>query len=92
MKHSRVENVFNSKDAILLAAMCHQSNQLIENEKGETILPKGFELRSIIYAFAGVEEPEAEAFGFIVESKNEIVIAFRGTDSFKDNESDQDLY
>ncbi|MFF2876516.1 lipase family protein [Gottfriedia sp. NPDC057991] len=92
MNNSRVENVFNSKDAILLAAMCHQSNQLIENEKGEIILPKGFELRSIIYANAGVEEPEAEAFGFIAESKNEIVIAFRGTDSFKDNESDQDLY
>ncbi|WP_129689560.1 lipase family protein [Gottfriedia acidiceleris] len=92
MNNSRVENIFNSKDAILLAAMCYQSNQLIENEKGEIILPRGFELRHIIYAFAGVEEPEAEPFGFLAESKNEIVIAFRGTDSFKDNESDQDLY
>jgi triacylglycerol lipase len=93
MKHSRNgEEVFNSSDAILLAAMCHQSNQLIENEKGEIILPKRFKLIHTIYAFAGVEEPEAEPFGFIAESNNEIVIAFRGTDSFKDNESDQDLY
>ncbi|MFF3021303.1 lipase family protein [Gottfriedia sp. NPDC057948] len=92
MYTSRNENVFNSKDAILLSAMCYQSNQLIENERGEIILPNGFELRDIIYAFAGVEEPEAEPFGFITESKNEIIIAFRGTDSYKDNESDQDLY
>lgn len=92
MYNSRNENVFNSKDAILLAAMCYQSNQLIENDKGEMILPKGFELRHTIYAYAGVEEPEAEPFGFIAESKNEIIIAYRGTDSFKDNESDQDLY
>ncbi|XRG81053.1 lipase family protein [Rossellomorea sp. GAMAL-10_SWC] len=92
MYNSRNENVFNSKDAILLAAMCYQSNQLIENEKGEMILPIGFQLRHIIYAYAGVEEPEAEPFGFIAESNNEIIIAFRGTDSYKDNESDQDLY
>ncbi|MGG0175931.1 lipase family protein [Gottfriedia acidiceleris] len=92
MEYPLNSNVFNSKAAILLAAMCHQSNQLIENDKGEIFLPKGFKLRQIIYAFAGVEEPESEPFGFIAESKNEIIIAFRGTDSFKDNESDQDLY
>ncbi|WP_088072094.1 lipase family protein [Gottfriedia luciferensis] len=85
-----VNNTFNSRDAILLAAMCYQSNQLIESEN--MILPKNFKLRHLIYAYAGVEEPEAEVFGFLAESKDEIVIAFRGTDSFKDNESDQDLY
>ncbi|VBB08303.1 lipase (class 3) [Lucifera butyrica] len=85
-----VENIFNSEDAILLAAMCHQSNLLFEKE--ELTLPKGFELRYIIRALAGVEYPEAEVFGFITESRAEIVIAFRGTDSFRDNESDQDLY
>lgn len=90
MDISCVENIFNSEDAILLAAMCHQSNLLFEEEK--LILPTGFELRYTICALAGVEEPESEVFGFIAESQDEIIIAFRGTDSFKDNESDQDLY
>ncbi|MDF2985479.1 MAG: lipase class 3 [Eubacterium sp.] len=81
---------FNSKDAIMLAAMCHQSNLIFEEE--ELILPKGFILRHTICALAGVEEPEEEVFGFIAESFDKIIIAFRGTDSFKDNESDQDLY
>lgn len=81
---------FNSQDAILLAAMCHQSNRIFE--EGKLSLPKGFNLVDKIYAYAGVEEPEEEVFGFIAESQNEIVIAFRGTDSYKDNESDQDLY
>ncbi|PFH87655.1 hypothetical protein [Bacillus sp. AFS088145] len=92
MDYSRVENVFNSKDAILLSAMCYQSNQLIESDKGEVVLPKGFKLHYTIYAYAGVEEPVAEPFGFIAELRDEIIIAFRGTDSYKDNESDQDLY
>ena len=87
---SGIENIFNSEDAILLAAMCHQANLLFEEDT--LILPKGFKLRYTICAFAGVEEPEAEVFGFITESQHEIIIAFRGTDSFKDNESDQDLY
>lgn len=85
-----VSQIFNSKDAILLAAMCHQSNMLFEED--ELVLPNNFELAYKIYALAGVEEPEEEVFGFIAQSQNEIVIAFRGTDSFKDNESDQDLY
>jgi len=92
MNYYRNDQVFNSNDAILLAAMCHQSNQLIESDKGEVVLPKGFKLHNTIYAYAGVEEPEAEPFGFIAESRDEIIIAFRGTDSYKDNESDQDLY
>lgn len=91
MDISGIEYILNSEDAILLAAMCHQSNLLFEEEE-EFVLPKGFELRYAIYALAGVEEPESEVFGFIAESQDEIVMAFRGTDSFKDNESDQDLY
>lgn len=90
MNISGVENIFSSEDAILLAAMCHQANLLFEED--ELILPKGFQLRYIIRALAGVEDPVAEAFGFIAESCYEIVIVFRGTDSFRDNESDQDLY
>ncbi|SMC26018.1 triacylglycerol lipase [Clostridium acidisoli DSM 12555] len=90
MKNSNIKYIFNSEDAIFLAAMIFQSYQLFEKEP--LILPKGFELQYTICALAGVEEPEAEVFGFIAESPDEIVIALRGTRTFKDNESDQDLY
>ncbi|MGE6486921.1 lipase family protein [Paenisporosarcina sp. NPDC076898] len=84
------KNIFNTKDAILLSVMIHQSYQLFEN--GKLILPKGYSLRYTIRALAGVEEPESEVFGFIAESQETIIVAFRGTRTFKDNESDQDLY
>jgi triacylglycerol lipase len=90
MDISEKQLLFSSEDAIFLAAMCHQANQLFE--KGKLILPKGFKLRYTIRAFAGVEEPETEVFGFVAESKDQIIIAFRGTETFKDNESDQDLF
>ncbi|NGQ95789.1 lipase family protein [Brevibacillus sp. SYP-B805] len=82
--------MFNSEDAILLAAMINQSYQLFE--KGTLLLPKGFTLRYTIRALAGVEKPEAEVFGFVAESQDTIIIALRGTRTFEDNESDQDLY
>lgn len=69
--------------------MIHQSYELFEQRR--FVLPEGFRLQLIIRASAGVEEPEAEVFGFIAESQDQIVVAFRGTRTFKDNESDQDL-
>lgn len=90
MNISSIKHIFNSEDAILLAAMIFQSYQLFE--QGTLILPKGFNLRYIIRALAGVEEPEAEVFGFIAESRDKIIVTIRGTRTFKDNESDQDLY
>ncbi|ETT48691.1 MULTISPECIES: lipase family protein [unclassified Paenibacillus] len=82
--------MFNNEQAILLAAMIAQSYQQFEHDK--LVLPKGYLLRFTIRALAGVEEPEEEVFGYIAESKDNIVIVFRGTRTFKDNESDQDLY
>ena len=90
MKISSIECIFNSEDAILLSAMIFQSYQLFE--KRPLILPKGFNLRYTIRALAGVEKPEEEVFGFIAESQDKIIVTFRGTRTFKDNESDQDLY
>jgi len=84
------DHPFNSEDAIVLAAMCFQANQLFE--VGKLTLPKGFELRHTVCALAGVEAPTAEVFGFLAESSDAIVVAFRGTETFKDNESDQDLF
>lgn len=74
------ENGFNSKDAILLAAMSYQTYPLFLS--GELILPKDFELRYTIRAFANVENPKEEVFGFIAESRDEIIIAFRGYASY----------
>ena len=90
MNSTNTKYTFNSKDAILLSVMIHQSYQLFEN--GKLILPKGYNLRYTIPALAGVDEPESEVFGFIAESQDKIIVAFRGTRTFKDNESDQDLY
>jgi hypothetical protein len=77
---SGIENIFDSKDAILLAAMSYQTYPFFL--VGELVLPKGFELRYTIRAFANVENPKEEVFGFIAESKHNIVIAFRGYASY----------
>lgn len=73
-------NIFNSKIAILLAAMSYQTYPFFFD--GKLILPKGFKLRYTIRAFANVENPKEEVFGFIAESKNNIIIAFRGYASY----------
>jgi triacylglycerol lipase len=70
------KNIFKSEDAIFLAAMCFQTYELFEKEK--LILPKGFKLQYTIRAFANIEKPTEEVFGFIAESKDQIIIAFRG--------------
>ncbi|WP_312110289.1 lipase family protein [Brevibacillus reuszeri] len=90
MERSSIDRIFKSEDAILLSVMIYQSYQLFETES--LILPVGYTLLHIIRAFAGVEEPELEVFGFIAESHDTIIVAFRGTRTFQDNESDQDLF
>ncbi|GED70888.1 lipase [Brevibacillus reuszeri] len=69
-------NGLHSRSAIFLAAMCYQTYLLYF--EGKLILPKGFRLRSIIRAFANVENPTENVYGFIAESKDQIIIAFRG--------------
>ncbi|UHA72477.1 lipase family protein [Paenibacillus sp. 481] len=90
MGSSRSNLTCKNKIAIFLAAMTYQSYVLVEANK--LFLPKGFKLRYTIRALGGVEQPIKEIFGYIAESKHEIVIAFRGTGSFQDNESDQDIF
>ncbi|MCV9885643.1 lipase family protein [Metabacillus halosaccharovorans] len=68
--------IFKSNTAILLAAMCSQTYKLFEKEN--LILPKGYKLQYIIRAFADVENPTEEVIGFIAESQDQIIIAFRG--------------
>lgn len=74
------EYIFNSEDAILLAAISYQTYPFFLEEK--LILPKGYELRYTIRAFVNVENPVEEVFGFIAESKNKIIIVFRGYASY----------
>jgi triacylglycerol lipase len=76
MIFSDKKNIFNSKAAIFLAAMCYQTYPFYL--EGKLILPKGFTLRYTIRAFADVENPTELVFGFIAESLDQIIIAFRG--------------
>lgn len=76
MVFSDKKNIFSRKAAILLAAMSYQTYPFFL--KGTLILPKGFELRYTIRAFADVEDPTENVFGFIAESNDQIIIAFRG--------------
>lgn len=71
---------FSDKTAILLAAMSYQTYPFFL--EGKLVLPKGFKLRSVIHGFANVENPEELQFGFIAESQNQIIIAFRGYASY----------
>ncbi|KQL49959.1 lipase [Brevibacillus choshinensis] len=76
MSFSDKNNIFNSKTAILLAAMSYQTYPLYF--EGSLILPQGFKLQYTIRAFADVENPTENVIGFIAESKDLIVLAFRG--------------
>ncbi|SMC26023.1 Lipase (class 3) [Clostridium acidisoli DSM 12555] len=70
------ENIFNSEDAIILAAMSYQTYTFFQ--EGKLVLPKGFKLLYTIHALANVENPTKLLFGFIAESQDQIIITFRG--------------
>jgi triacylglycerol lipase len=65
--------------AIFLAAICGQTYAQFENPDGSFVVPFGYQISDTIEArsFSDVWEP----FGFILESPQEIIIAFRGTSS-----------
>lgn len=68
---------------ILLAAVCFQANSRIQR-KGQYTPPKGF--RKV----ASLDSAEYPYLGFIVESRNEIIVAFRGSERFIDFITDLD--
>ncbi|WP_129689467.1 lipase family protein [Gottfriedia acidiceleris] len=80
MNLSGKRHILNSEEAILLAAFSYQTYLLFFN--GTITLPKGYELKYIIYADVNVENPSNEVFGFIAESKEQIIVAFRGYASY----------
>lgn len=67
---------FDSQTAILLAAICYQTYPLYI--EGKLILPRGFTWIYTIRGRANVENPEELIYGYIAESQDHIIIAFRG--------------
>ncbi|KNZ41497.1 lipase family protein [Acetobacterium bakii] len=83
-------NGFNNQDAILLSAFSYQTYPFFD--KKELILPEAYALSHTIYGMVGVTEKIEECFGFIAESEERIVLAFRGSDSTPNLDSDLDLF
>ncbi|AFA50079.1 lipase family protein [Acetobacterium woodii] len=81
---------YNQQDAILLAGFCYQTYPFFDQNKLE--LPSGFELCHTFEGTTGVTEKTVEKFGFFAESEDRIVLAFRGTDSVPNLDSDLDLF
>jgi triacylglycerol lipase len=76
-------NGFDGHLALFLAAMSYQAYQIKERDK--LILPKRYRLTSYIRTSNG------EIFGYIAESSDTIVVAFRGTASLKNVSSYLDI-
>ncbi|MGM9988490.1 MAG: lipase family protein [Bacillaceae bacterium] len=74
---------------LLLAECCLQSYRYAKGEK-DIIIPPSYEL------IAPIHTPSKEPFGLVLESKEAVIIAFRGTQSqenlIKDMEIQQILY
>ncbi|KZE55735.1 lipase [Brevibacillus parabrevis] len=71
-----IKQTFDSQAAILLAAMSYQTYPLYL--EGRLTLPKGYQLRYIIRAFADTETPTEHVYGFVAESAEAIIMALRG--------------
>ncbi|TVY04008.1 lipase family protein [Paenibacillus cremeus] len=73
---------YDNRLAIFLAAVCGQTYTQFSNKDGSFVVPKGYELVTGFkgVAFYGIEE----WFGYIIESDERIIIAFRGTSSSAD--------
>ncbi|MCJ8014237.1 lipase family protein [Paenibacillus sp. KQZ6P-2] len=67
------------KRAIFLAAICGQTYAQFSNTDGSFIVPLNYSVRDTIKAKSITSV--WERFGFILESQQEIIIAFRGTSS-----------
>lgn len=72
--------------AIFLAAICSQTYVQFNNPDGLFVVPQNYTLRHTIYAKSFGSG--RERFGFILESPDEIIVAFRGTSQQADWISD----
>lgn len=74
---NRKKNEYDAERAIFLAAVCGQTYDQFEHADGGFTVPDGYEMVYIIHAksFGGIQE----LFGFVLESPQDIILAFRGT-------------
>nr|WP_202887718.1 lipase family protein [Cohnella zeiphila] len=77
---------YDSQKALWLAAVCYQTYRQYTDPNGDYARPAGFRTVADLAArsLGGDEEP----FGFVLESPDEAVVAFRGTSSASDWLSD----
>lgn len=79
-------NAFDVRKAILLAGVCSQTYKQYEHPEGSFMVPAPY------WAVAAFDAQSLnrnrELFGFILESEDEVVVAFRGTSSTSDWLSD----
>ncbi len=90
MKQQDLPEAYSKQDAILMAGFCYQTYPFFDQQ--QLALPAGFELKSSFNGLAGVTEKTQENFGFIAESAERLVLAFRGSDSTPNLDSDLDLF
>jgi triacylglycerol lipase len=76
----------NYKLALFLAGACHQTYNQFDDVAGRFIIPAGYRYLSSFTAEA--YGPSREWFGYLIESDDTIIIAFRGTTSTADTVSD----
>lgn len=87
-------SAYDNRMAMFLAAVCSQTYKQYNDSSGRYVVPAGYEVADNFEAksFGGKREP----FGFILESDDRIILAFRGTSSTTDWISDaiasQDKY
>jgi triacylglycerol lipase len=79
-------NDFDARTAIFLAAVCRQTYLMFDNEDGAFVVPRQYRAVSTFHAKSFYDVPER--FGFILESGDRLVVAFRGTSSPMDWVSD----
>lgn len=72
--------------ALFSAAICGQTYVQFANKEGAFVVPSSYEIHDTI--FAKSISGRKERFGFILESPEEVIIAFRGTSSAQDWISD----
>ncbi|MBD0381968.1 lipase family protein [Paenibacillus sedimenti] len=79
-------SLLDKRTAIFLAAVCSQTYHQFDNDDGTFMVPRNYQVSSSFKAasFIGVEE----RFGFILESNDRIILAFRGTNTSSDWVSD----
>jgi triacylglycerol lipase len=81
-----MSETINYRLALFLIGACHQTYMQYNDAVGRFIIPAGFQYVASFTADAyGTSK---ESFGFIIESHDTIVIAFRGTTSTADTISD----